>query len=539
MDSLPRDAESSEPFNHPEELVEQPGQPGLGRRVGTVIASATSPSFYALDVLLDPSQTVRPGAMLAAIQRSDANELVYVICRVDDILEHNPHKDAQGATLEQVLPFKTIYAEEGASTVIYRVCSTETMEEAVPSTDGSIEIRAVQTLARAGAPVFMLSDELSVMALGLQPDPDLGIRVGEVYGVGAPVVLAREVVQRHIFIGGGIGSGKSYTRGVIGEELHYLGVPQINIDVNGEMIDQTRELGGNNLKPGKDFTLPLSALSSSDVLQAIPAIAEGTNMATLVRFTHEKLLKEVADGTRPYFSIDDLVNHMDECAELLGVADARTLKPAKLRTHSLKRLRFLGTPYDWAANLTPGKIINIDCRGMGVRDLRLIVASVMRDIQQLARPRKIPFTVLSIDEFHLIAPNNEDTITTQVLREIARIGRHYRLGLILTTQSPSDVDRSVLKRLLTRFLHAIEPDQLDALRGVFSDASDTLVKSLPKLPQGVCIVTGAAETIRHATVVKVRKRHTTHGGKTPDVFADLVERGWKGKRADYESGDLS
>lgn len=516
-----------------EDVIGQHVPAGLGSRIGTVISSATSPSFYSLDVLLDPSATVRPGALLAARATSDSGETVYVICRVDDILEHNPHKDAQGATLEQVLPFKTVYAEEGASTVIYRVCATETMEEAVPVSDGSLQVRAVQTLARAGAPVFTLSDDLSVTALGLQPDPSRGIHVGEVYGSGAPVVLHRETIQRHVFIGGGIGSGKSYTRGVIGEELHYLGVPQINIDVNGEMLDQTRELGGINLRPGRDFTLPLSALSASDVIQAIPAISDGTNIATLVRYTHEKLLKDVADGSRPFFSIDDLVNEIEGCAEVLNMTAAATMRPAKLRTQSLKRLRFLGAPYPWADNLTPGRIVNIDCRGMGVTDLRLVVASVMRDIQQLAKGRKIPFTVLSIDEFHLIAPNNEDTVTTQVLREIARIGRHYRLGLILTTQSPSDVDRSVLKRLLTRFLHAIEPDQLDSLRGVFSDASEKLVKSMPKLPQGVCIVTGAAETIRHATVVKVRERHTTHGGKTPDVFADLADRGWSAKREPY------
>jgi hypothetical protein len=528
------DGSAEAPMAH--QVFEQDILPGLGRRVGTVISSATSPSFYALDVLLDPQETVRPGALLAARATSDTNEVVYVVCRVDDILEHNPHKDAQGATLEQVLPFKTIYAEEGASTVIYRVCATETMEEAVPRDGGSIDIRAVQTLARAGAPVFTLSDDLAVMALGLQPDPSQGICVGEIYGSGAPVVLHRETIQRHIFIGGGIGSGKSYTRGVIGEELHYLGVPQINIDVNGEMIAQTRELGGVNLRPGRDFTLPLSALSASDVIQAIPAISDGTNIATLVRFTHEKLLKDVVDGSRDYFSIDDLVSEIDGCAEILNMTTAATLRPAKLRTQSLKRLQFLGAPFPWADKLSPGQLINIDCRGMGVTELRLIVASVMRDIQQLAKGRKIPFTVLSIDEFHLIAPNNEDTVTTQVLREIARIGRHYRLGLILTTQSPSDVDRSVLKRLLTRFLHAIEPDQLDALRGVFSDASEKLVKSMPKLPQGVCIVTGAAESIRHATVVKVRQRHTTHGGKTPDVFADLAERGWSGKHPAYDAG---
>lgn len=117
-----------------------------------------------------------------------------------------------------------------------------------------------------------------------------------------------------------------------------------------------------------------------------------------------------------------------------------------------------------------------------------------------------------------------------MLREIARVGRHYRLGLILTTQSPADVDRSILKRLLTRFLHAIEPDQLDALKGVFSDASPDLVRTLPKLPQGTCILTGAYETVRHATVVKIRPRRTTHGGQTPDVFGDLAASGWTKKR---------
>src|SRR4029079_5885952 len=97
------------------------------------------------------------------------------------------------------------------------------------------------------------------------------------------------------------------------------------------------------------------------------------------------------------------------------------------------------------------------------------------------------FVTFSIDEFHLVAPAQDEAVATQVLREIARVGRPHRLGLILTTQSPSDVDRSILKRLLTRFLHSIEPDQLDALRGVFSDASDDLVRSMPKLPQGVAV----------------------------------------------------
>ena len=111
------------------------------------------------------------------------------------------------------------------------------------------------------------------------------------------------------------------------------------------------------------------------------------------------------------------------------------------------------------------------------------------------------------------------------------MGRHIGIGLILTTQSPSDIDRAILKRLLTRFLHAIEPDQLDALRGVFSDASTELVKAMPKMPVGTCILTGAAETIKHATMMDIRERKTTHGGATPPIWLDLERRGWGTKKS--------
>jgi hypothetical protein len=53
---------------------------------------------------------------------------------------------------------------------------------------------------------------------------------------------------------------------------------------------------------------------------------------------------------------------------------------------------------------------------------------------------------------------------------------------------------------------------------------------MPKLPQGVCVLTGAFETVRHATVVRVRERRTTHGGATPDIWSELAEKGWSGKR---------
>jgi uncharacterized protein len=520
----------------PNDLPSHPeAAPALGQHrtpLGQVISDDSSPSFFELRFRLDSQRRTGPGRFVAIDAESEARERLLILARVEDVHEVNPHEDALSSTLREVLPFGTTYATEGSSTVIYRIAKAEPLEEAVLDSAGEVvEIRSVTTMPLAGARVYSAGPELTIATLGLETEPDDGYDVGTIYGADdVPVVLSKGVVQRHIFIGGGIGSGKSYTRGVLAEELHRWGVPQVNIDVNGEMIEATAEIGGRNLVPGQDgFTLPLSALSSGDVVDAVPSINRGTNMETLLRFAHESLIKDVQRGTLQHFGVSELVAAIDPAAQTLQITQKATVEPTKLRTQSLHRLTFLGDPFDWQAALQPGAVINIDCRGLLIGELRLITASIARDLQNLARQRLIPFTVLSIDEFHLVAPNDDSAVTTQVLREIARIGRHYKLGLILTTQSPADVDRSILKRLLTRFLHAIEPDQLDALKGIFSDASQDLIRTLPKLPQGVCVLTGAFETVRHATLVSVRERKTTHGGKTPDIWSDYAAAGWEGK----------
>lgn len=500
--------------------------------IGRVVCIGETPNLRNVIFRLRPGAKTTSGRMVAIEAEDSVGRNVLVLARVSDVYDHNPHEDPLGSTVQEVIPFPTKYASEGHSTVIYRGAKTETLEEALLNPDGTIEkIRSIETLVRGGAHVMEASPDLMIGALGLEPEPDGGLDVGTVRGSEVRAVLRKETIQRHMFICGGIGTGKSYTRGVVGEELHAWGVPQINIDVNGEMIDATKQLGGENLVPGKGgFTLPLSALTSGDVLDAIPGINRSTNIAVLIEYSHDRLLKERSLGKNEHFGVSDLVDAIERYAPDLKMEAKGTLEPAKLRAQSLGKIPYIGQAFDWERKLQPGTIINIDCRGLLVSDLRLITAAIARDIQRLARAKKIPFVVLSIDEFHLVAPNNDDVVTTQVLREIARIGRHYRIGLILTTQSPSDVDRAILKRLLTRFLHAIEPDQLDALRGVFSDASAELVQQLPKLPVGTCILTGATETIKHATLVDIRKRHTTHGGQTPDIWSDFTERGWDGKK---------
>jgi uncharacterized protein len=499
--------------------------------IGRVICENGSPNLTVVQFRVLPGRETTVGRIVGVRGRRMSGESIITLVRVESVWQHNPHEDALGSTVSDVIPFETKYAPEGRSTVIYRAAEADTLEEAVLGADRGVErIDSVETLPLAGSPVIEVPPDLVVRAMGLAPDPETGLDVGAVHGAPTvPIRLRREVVQTHLFFSGGIGRGKSYARGVVAEELWAQGIPQVNIDPMGEMIEATESLGGLNVIPGKGFTLPLSALQPEDVIDAIPAINKGTNIETLVSFAHASLLEERAGKRGEHFGIDELVTRIEELAPQLDMK-AATFRPAMQRAKSLHGIEFIGQPFDWETQLVPGRIINIDCRGFSVANLRLIAASVARDIQRLAKSRRIPFVVLSMDEAHLIAPNDDRVVTTQVLREIARIGRHYRIGLIMTTQSPADMDRPILKRLLTRFVFAIEPDQLDALRGIFADAPDSMIARLSKLPVGTCVITGVSETIKHATVVKIRDRRTPVGGKTPDIFADLAWRGWGGRR---------
>lgn len=501
--------------------------------IGKVICEGETPNLWRLFFRVAPGRSTTAGRILGVRGRRTSGEGILTLIRVDGVYEQNPHEDALSSTINDVIPFETKYAPEGRSTVIYRAATADTLEEVVLDGNGEIvRIDSVETLPLSGSPVIEVPPEMIARAMNFAVDDATGLHIGHVHGApGLPVRLRREVVQTHLFFCGGIGRGKSYGRGVVAEEIWAHGIPQINIDPMGEMVDATAALGGKNVVPGKGFTLPLSALQPAEVVDAIPAINEGTNMEVLVRYAHETLLDQRVLKQGAEFHVADLIEKMEQLAPDLEMK-ANTSRPAMQRARALNAIPYIGgTPFDWKAELVPGAIINIDCRGFSVSDLRLIAAAVARDIQRLARARAIPFVVLSMDEAHLIAPNDDKVVTTQVLREIARIGRHYRIGLILTTQSPADMDRSILKRLLTRFVFAIESDQLDALRGVFADAPAAMIDQLPKLPVGTCVVTGVSETVKHATLIDIRARRTPVGGGTPAIFADLSQRGWTERRA--------
>jgi len=59
-----------------------------------------------------------------------------------------------------------------------------------------------------------------------------------------------------------------------------------------------------------------------------------------------------------------------------------------------------------------------------------------------------------------------------------------------------------------------------------------MIDRLPKMAKGICLLTGSLETVRHATPIKIRERHTTHGGTAPDVLKEIRDAGWSQARGE-------
>jgi hypothetical protein len=177
---------------------------------------------------------------------------------------------------------------------------------------------------------------------------------------------------------------------------------------------------------------------------------------------------------------------------------------------------FLGSGFDWVSDLAPrGALINLDCRELGHHELRIVVGVVARELMALRKKKQIHPLVLSMDEAHLFLPAGDISPSSQVLAELIRFGRHHGVGIIISSQSPGDIDRRITKITNTRFIFAIEPSELQSVIGLLGDTPAELMQNLPRLKVGTCLLAGSKETVKHSLVMQVSSRKTTHGGETP------------------------
>lgn len=141
---------------------------------------------------------------------------------------------------------------------------------------------------------------------------------------------------------------------------------------------------------------------------------------------------------------------------------------------------------------------------------RIVFEAVQR-YKKLNQGKELP-TVLVLEEAHTFIKRNIDDDQTSaasiecrnIFERIAREGRKFGLGLVLSSQRPSELSPTVLSQCNTFLLHRIVNDRdQELVSKLVPDNLGGLLAELPSLPSGEAILMGWASPI--PVLVKIKE----------------------------------
>ncbi len=253
-----------------------------------------------------------------------------------------------------------------------------------------------------------------------------------------------------------------------------------------------------------------------------------------------------ADVPRP-FTGDQLLRSVEATAELLGVSEYVETMQMRIRTLlSDSRMKIVSgtaqdlTLDDWLRNYigdnqaSNGSVTVIDLSLVPAEVVHIITAVISRmTLEALQRYRKLNHgktlpTVLVMEEAHTFIKRYHDdaenqnsaAICCQVFEKIAREGRKFGLGLVLSSQRPSELSPTVLSQCNSYLLHRISNDRdQELVHKLVPDNLRGLLRDLPSLPSRHAILLGWASEL--PVLVQMNALPEQHRPKSddPDFWA--------------------
>lgn len=167
------------------------------------------------------------------------------------------------------------------------------------------------------------------------------------------------------------------------------------------------------------------------------------------------------------------------------------------------------TDYIGADGATNGSVTVLDLSLVPTEVIHIITAVIARMVfESLQRYRKLNNvalpTVLVMEEAHTFIKRykedieNQDaaSICCQVFERIAREGRKFGLGLVLSSQRPSELSQTVLSQCNSFLLHRISNDRdQELVHRLVPDNLKGLLRELPSLPSQNAILLGWASEL--------------------------------------------
>lgn len=364
--------------------------------------------------------------------------------------------------------------------------------------------------------------------------------------------------SRRVLICGKTGSGKSYTLGVLMEEVFkdddkilllvdpqgvYWCMAQPNYDQENELLqwdEIPRGFPVNILVPGdpieryggreiveelenRGAKITSLKLNPSDLSEEMWCDLFNLNINELGGIT---LFKAVRNSKRKYkrdFFISEII---DEVSKLKALDVTKEAVIRKLEM-AIDWDIFENVEYKeiWEV-LEPNRINILDLSTInqgryGLRNLIVAVVGVImfrqrtiaRRAEALGLSSSVPKVWLAIDEAHNFCPSSKSSLSKEILIRWAKEGRQPGLSLVVASQQPASIDSEILTQCDLKLVHKITSKEdrkaINALSEDYmgSDISSYL-KQLNHIGEAIII----DDKNEHSSIVKIRPRLSEHGG---------------------------
>ena len=377
-----------------------------------------------------------------------------------------------------------------------------------------------------GERVYRASPEILQRLLGLKSD---GLFIGTMYGNDNLRVLidSKALTSLHFAIFGATGSGKSYTVGVLVEELLEKGYPVVIIDPHGEyhtfseINDEPRELFKLKSLGFEPRTYPVKVLKPAYFGQGeltlnfndldTDTLAEMARLTPVMRDLLYLAMRNLKQNPSTPLTPDNIIEAIKNVAYTWGFQKKTQLTLTR-NIMLLREMGIFGAGFDPRSIVEPGSVTVIDLSiDMEEHIRRIFAGAIMEKLFKARKERKIPPLVVIVEESHRFAPQDEETYSKMVMRRIAREGRKFGICIGVVSQRIVGLDKDVISQCGTKIILRIDSKtDLDYLRPYIGLASEEDIKRIPYLPTGVAIVTGVAT--RYPVLTSIRPRKSKHGG---------------------------
>ncbi len=379
-----------------------------------------------------------------------------------------------------------------------------------------------------GENVYLAEDSMIAETFNFEKD---GVYLGLLGDSSVRVTINPNfLVQKHVCILAKTGSGKSYTAGVIIEELLDRNVPLLIIDPHGEYVSLKRP----NKMAENDFGVKPKSYADKVVVYAPPTspfLSEADKELSLENrnLSPEELI-ELSNLRSPSaqallyqalrrlenYTISDIIREVEKIKHsgkwtLIGAL-------SKIESSGL----FKDKPTDVRELMRRGRASIIDLRGVEPTYQTLIVSRIVSKLFELRKRGEVEPGMIVVEEAHNFVPEREKVVSTNALRAVASEGRKFGLGLMVISQRPARIDKNVISQCNTQIIMRVtNPNDLNAIKKGIEGITSEMMEEIKRLPPGYAIV--VSPEIEIPIVVRIRVRKSAHVEATKVVESEEVE----------------